>query len=99
MIVKYDAIVDANAGMPILQSTSLVMDLSKIVGDFTLRTDKYVVDAKSVLGLISLLLEKGQEITLFGKFQDDNKERVDEIINKHFHIISSRVLGDVVGID
>ena len=99
MIIKYDAVVDTNAGMPVLQSTSLVMDLSKIVGDFTLKTDKYVVDAKSILGLISLVLEKGQEITLFGKFQDADKEKVDEIINKHFHVNSSRIIGDVVGFD
>lgn len=99
MIVKYEATVDVNVGMPVLQATSLVMDLNKINGDFTLRTSDYVVDAKSILGLISLVLEEGQEVVIFGKFTDAEHERVDEIIKKHFFVKSARILGDVVGID
>lgn len=96
MIIKYEATVDINSGFPILQATSLVMDLNKINGDFTLRTSDYVVDAKSILGLISLVLEEGQEIVIFGKFPDLEKDMVDEIIKKHFYVKSSKVLGDVV---
>lgn len=99
MIVKYEATVDINSGFPILQATSLVMDLSKVNGDFTLRTADYVVDAKSILGLISLVLEEGQEIVIFGKFADGEQEKVDNIMKKHFYVKSSRILGDVVGIN
>lgn len=96
MIIRYDVKVDMPEGFPILSSTDLVMNLSRYNGDFTLRTEQYVVDAKSVLGLISLALQHEQEAVLFAKIKDGDEQHIDDLVKKHFHLVSKKVLGDVV---
>jgi phosphotransferase system HPr-like phosphotransfer protein len=96
MIIRYDAKVDGVDGFTILSATDFVMNLSKYVGDFTLRTKDYVVDAKSILGLISLVLQENDEVVIFAKIRDDDEQNIETLVKKHFHLNSKKVLGDVV---
>lgn len=55
---------------------SFVEILNKYDGDFDLVSDKYVIDAKSIMGIFSLDLKNSLRLDIHGNSNFDNPEEI-----------------------
>jgi phosphotransferase system HPr-like phosphotransfer protein len=61
---------------------SFVSHVSKLDLDFDLVSGRYIVDAKSILGILSLDLSRPIKITELDKYSED---KIKEIVDKYLY--------------
>lgn len=59
---------------------SFVNDITKFDSDFDLVSDRYVIDAKSIMGIFSLDLSKPINLNIHG---DEDNAEIMEVIKKY----------------
>jgi phosphotransferase system HPr (HPr) family protein len=91
-ILRYRCVVETDGGLNVKHSARLVNDLSSFVGDFLLEYKGKVLDAKSILALITLGIEKGETLDILARVPKRvGADAIFEVLDKYFHI--ERVLG------
>lgn len=61
-----------------------VNDVSKFDADFDAVRERYVIDAKSIMGMMSLDLSKSVDIVVHPKTDDENEiTKILEVLNKY----------------
>lgn len=61
-----------------------VEEISTIDADFDAIRGRYVIDAKSIMGMMSLDLSKPVEITVHYKSNDESElEKIEDILNRY----------------
>lgn len=75
----------ADQGLHAKPATSLIMATDRFVSDITLVYDEKKIDFKSIIGVLSLGIYKGEVITLIfnGKDEEEACNKISELIKKY----------------
>jgi phosphotransferase system HPr (HPr) family protein len=87
VILDYDVRVITKDGLTVRHSIELVQSLNKIGGDFTITKSNSTVDAKSILGLISLVVKENEQLRFMAIIEGRKKEELNHLLSTFFDII------------
>ena len=68
---------------------SFVNDITKFDNDFDLVSGRYVIDAKSIMGIFSLDLSKPIDLNIHN---EDNLDEILEVLKKYEYSLSGRLI-------
>lgn len=72
------------------ECAKLVADLSQFNFKIDLKYKDYVIDAKSILGLISLALKENEQIKIIANTGRESFEKLTEVLSKYVHTMDKR---------
>jgi catabolite repression HPr-like protein len=83
-MVEKQVTVQLKSGLQARQAALFVQEANRYNSDVYLEKDKKKVNAKSIMGIMSLAISKGTEVKIFADGTDENKavEALSEIIEK-----------------
>jgi phosphotransferase system HPr (HPr) family protein len=87
LILDYDVQVISKDGLTVRKCIELVQGLSKIGGEFTITKGNSTVDAKSILGLMSLVLREKEKVRFMAIVEKRKKDELNDFISNLFDVI------------
>jgi len=87
LILDYDVQVISKDGLTVRKSIELVQGLNKIGGEFSITHHNSTVDAKSILGLISLVVKEKDKLRFMAIIEKRKKDELNDFILNFFDII------------
>ena len=87
LILDYDVRMITKDGLTVRHSIELVQALNKIGGEFTITKSSSTVDAKSILGLISLVVKENEQLRFMAIIEKRKKDELNEILPQFFDVI------------
>lgn len=88
VIIKYDA--KALRVFTAVTCSNFIKEISQFKGDFGIQTNNStMIDARSILGLFSLLLDEGQFVMIYAKVPFEDNGRVTEFLSKYFDLANN----------
>ena len=83
-MVEKQVTVQLKSGLQARQAALFVQEANRYNSDVYLEKDQKKVNAKSIMGIMSLAISKGTEVKIFADGTDENKavEALSEIIEK-----------------
>ena len=87
LILDYDVQVISKDGLTVRKCIELVQGLSKIGGEFTITKGNSTVDAKSILGLMSLVLKEKEKVRFMAIVEKRKKDELNNFISNFFDVI------------
>ncbi len=91
MIIEWKGKVKVSTGITPAVATRLIQDLQKITGDMMIKNEHYTVDAKSILGLVSIHLRQDEAITFLADTHEFSINQLTRILEKYFDFDKANV--------
>lgn len=82
MIIEWNGKV--KSGITPSVASQLIKDLQKLPGDMMIKNAHYNVDAKSILGLVSIHLRKDEDITFLADISEFTVNKLTNILEQYF---------------
>lgn len=88
VIIKYDA--KALQIFTAKVCADFIKDVGQFYGDFGIQTNSStMIDARSILGLFSLTLDKGQYVVIYANIHFDDNGKVTDFLSKYFDLANN----------